>query len=256
MKYLKRFKIYELNGSFKDETEIIYKDNNLVCLIPKSQKSAYLFGSRTGWCFTKKADFDSYTKNDTIIINFLFKEKSRRYSSGSFGYKLRLMYFPINKRSDWGDASGFTCLSHHGDPFKITNDVKQESLDKFPDNQDMIHEIVERLDSIPMDCKQKVFKYLNKEVNFTYNNDKEEYKNINMVTQKEEYMKFKRDYFPQLLSFYPENNLKIEFNTVKNKFIISYTINGTEQTKETTSFSSFIDELFNITKSIDLNLNV
>ena len=49
MKYIKLFE--ELTGNFKDETTIIYKDKNLVCMIPKSQMSSRIYGQGTNFGF-------------------------------------------------------------------------------------------------------------------------------------------------------------------------------------------------------------
>jgi hypothetical protein len=51
MRHIKLFE--ELTGKYKDETEIIYKDKNLVCLIPKSQMTSRIYGSGTQWCSLK-----------------------------------------------------------------------------------------------------------------------------------------------------------------------------------------------------------
>ena len=48
----------ELKGQYKDEVEIIYRDKNLVCLIPKSQMTSRIFGRKTEW-YKNPKDFEN-----------------------------------------------------------------------------------------------------------------------------------------------------------------------------------------------------
>lgn len=67
----------ELTGKYKDETEIIYKDKDIVCMLPKSQMTSSIYGKGANWCQTQVAGFDIWTgknKNEkSLLIRFLIR---------------------------------------------------------------------------------------------------------------------------------------------------------------------------------------
>ena len=70
MKYILLFE--ELNKeNLRQEVDIIYKDSNLICLIPKTQRASYIYGHKTYWCSKEKGTFDDIIeeKNITFDIN-------------------------------------------------------------------------------------------------------------------------------------------------------------------------------------------
>ena len=98
--------IDELEGQFKEETEVIYKDHNMVCLVPKSQMSSKMFGKGTKWCSTGKYMFD-YWSTKGLLIRFLFRG----------GKKIRVTYMFNNGSYNWANENGHHTLEGKGNPF-------------------------------------------------------------------------------------------------------------------------------------------
>ena len=249
MKYIKRFN-EELSNKYKDEVEILYKDKNMVCLIPKSQMMSYIYGFRTKWCSVSKTRFDIHTKDyQNLLIRFLFKEKNNEKNQGSFGYKLRLTYNPCDKNFDWADASGLHCLKNKGNPFII------KEVDKYNPTE-KISKIIEKIESIPEECKNIIFKYLNNEKQIDYKHRDVEYTTNNTVTQKQKYLEFKADTMPALLDLIKDKSqyyLETSFDAIGNNFIIRYSYDSkkTIQIKELSNFYKFEDELIKIIDSME-----
>src|SRR3972149_3562154 len=66
--FLKEVFLKELTGKFKDEVEIIYRDKNIVCLIPKSQMTSYIYGNKANWCQKEKNGFEGWSKAGLRIL--------------------------------------------------------------------------------------------------------------------------------------------------------------------------------------------
>ena len=105
MKYILLFE--ELNKeNLRQEVDIIYKDSNLICLIPKTQRASYIYGHKTYWCSKEKGTFDDIIEDgDKVLFRFLFKD----------GYKMRLTYDLTTKRMDWSDKSSVHFFEKNSD---------------------------------------------------------------------------------------------------------------------------------------------
>jgi len=238
MKYLKRFN-EELTNNSNDEVEMIYRDKNMVCLIPKTQRMAYIYGYRTKWCNVTKNRFDELTFDYKIlVIVFLFKEKYDK--EGSYGYKLRLVYNPDTKTGDWGDNSGKHILDFENkDPFEL--EMNPRNIDE------MTKRAFSKISEIPQECKNNVRKYLSKEktVDFIKN---DEY-NLKTPLQrrkyedKKRYLEFKHDSLPAFLDIIkdkPGYTIDTKYNTAKDKFTVTYSAGGKPIYREFKSFDEFI----------------
>ena len=137
----------ELQGKFKEETEIIYKDKNLVCLIPKSQMTSKMLGKKTNWCQTDSG-FNIWSHYG-LLIRFLLKG----------GRKIRFTYF-FNKDNDyargydfyWANETGYHVLYGDGNPFNV-----RPPKDKM---RDIEKDILYQIKLIPEECKKKVLEFI------------------------------------------------------------------------------------------------
>jgi len=161
----------ELSGEFKNETEVIYKDKNVVCIIPKTQMSSKMYGKNTKWCQISNTGFEMWSRRG-LLIRFLFRG----------GRKIRFTYFfanhePAFGNNDnndfyWASENGYHVLFGDGNPFDVkpkTERVRETELD-----------ILNHINLIPDDCKIKVLLFINKNIeqyDYCYKND--EYKTRN-----------------------------------------------------------------------------
>jgi hypothetical protein len=154
MKYLKYYE--ELNSELSKEVEIIYKDSNLVCLMPKSQKTSKMYGKGAEWCqksFTgfnfNSGNFNYMTKTSNseinFIVRFLFKKNK--------GRKIRFTYKPLENIFFWSNESGNHVMFTTGNEFFNPKPKKVNSTIE----QDILKLITE----IPQECRDKVNEYIN-----------------------------------------------------------------------------------------------
>lgn len=194
MKYLK---VFELTGKYKNETDIIFKNKDVVCLIPKSQMCSYLYGRKTNWCTLNKSSFDNISKY-SLLFRFLFKD----------GKKLRLT-FKKGKDGyydfDWVGEEGNHILGNNGyvdnllDPF---NDFKKNN-----NNKEL--ELIKKIKKIPSKCQEEVLKRIK---DFMGNGYDYVYQDKEYISQKEE--KSRMDY-EKLKSKY-KTYTSLSMNTIKN----------------------------------------
>ena len=254
MKYIKRF---NEEHNFRDEVEKIYTDKDLVCLIPKTQKMSYIYGNRTGWCFTKSDAFKMYAKDlNKLLILFLFKQKDVPNNKGSFGVKLRLIYDPVYKNFDWGDTSGIPCVRGENDPFNIDDKNKKIALSKF--SPELVNKVLSTINKIPQACIDKVNTYLTGDTKVDYKLSDNEYENTMLGKQKQDYLLFKRDTFPtilELISDKPQYYIDINFDKTKNKFILKYSLDKDKniETKELKTFQELKDEIVTVLGEMHFN---
>ena len=193
-------KIYEeLTGKYKEETEIIYKDKNIVCLIPKSQMTSSIYGQKTKWCQVSQSGFEGWSgkgnPKDTLglLIRFLFKN----------GRKIRFTYF-ITNHFHWSNETGYHLLMGDGNnPFDV----------KPPDRiRDLEKDILDQIKLIPQECKDKVLEFIEK--------NKKDYKYIYRDT---EYYPDKidkaRKEFERILSKWAEEINHIKYGYGSQNFI-------------------------------------
>lgn len=183
MKHL--FLFEELTGAIKEETEIIYRDKKLVCLIPKSVETSAKFGRGTAWCSTQPAGFTINSLLNSLMFRFLFKNKR----------KLRLTY--SNKGFDWAQEDG----RHHFQGGVNKTVIKQWDQEN-PFNLDWMEnrgpqDMKELIMKIPFGCKEKVLELINKHLQ---SNQKFDYKAVtgnpeNPVLLKKFLLKYQEGYF-------------------------------------------------------------
>lgn len=143
MKYLLLFE--ELTGINKEETEIVYRDENMVCLIPKSVETSAKFGRSTNWCSTNANGFNHFGR-DHIFFRFLFKNKRKlRLSYGTLEYNLA----SENGRHEFSNQ-----LRFEENPF-YTEKGKINSLEGSEDVKKLI-------ELIPSECRKMVCRTIDK----------------------------------------------------------------------------------------------
>jgi hypothetical protein len=90
----------------KKETTVIYNDNHLKIVAPKSHASSCIYGAETRWCTTAKDPhhFESYTSKNMVLIYFIFKEPvdSRELYSKA-GIIIHGKNYPFKKIALWGN---------------------------------------------------------------------------------------------------------------------------------------------------------
>lgn len=190
----------EISGQFADETEVIYKDKNLVCLIPKSQMSSLMYGKGTKWCQIRQPGFDLWSRSG-LLIRFIFRG----------GKKIRFTYFfPGSGRKQenedyyWANENGFHVLHGEGNPF----DAKTRR-DRIRDTE---LDILAYIKIIPEECRNKVLKFINqnrKEYEYCYRD--KEYILPKIKQNREKYFDFVNRYGEKLhkmdIQFYYDADL-------------------------------------------------
>lgn len=141
--------INELRGAYKEETEIIYRDNNIVAMIPKSQMTSRMFGKGTSWCQVGKTGFDMWS-DVGLLIRFLMRG----------GRKVRFTYFFKDMGHNhevgkyyWANESGHHVLYGEGDPF----DPKPKRVDR---SSTIEQDIIGLISKIPEEAKEKVREFI------------------------------------------------------------------------------------------------
>ena len=139
MKRLLDFAMYHLLESLsqeemKNEVDIIYKDPDLICMIPKTQRASRIYGGGTNWCQTKRDGFESWS-HGAFLLRFLFKG----------GRKVR---FTIDTKGEfhWASERGYHVLKGQGDPFDVEASARSTTES----------DIVALIQKIPDECKRKV----------------------------------------------------------------------------------------------------
>lgn len=166
MKHLKLFEEFE-KECIKQEIDLIYRDRDVVCLIPKTQRASYIYGKRTFWCSTRMDTFEEIAEGgDVILFRFIFKD----------GYKMRLTYDLSTKLMDWSDKSSVHYFEGNKDnPFKISNSEIDKELTKYSKYKDKIFKLSERINSIPKICKDKIIDIIKSKKRVDYKFSEEEY---------------------------------------------------------------------------------
>lgn len=176
MNFVRTFE--ELTGKYKKETVIIYKDKNLVCMLPKSQMTSNIYGQNTNWCQVSKSGFDDWSKGrgSALLIRFLFKN----------GRKIRFTYF-IDDTFHWASENGFHVLSGSGNPFEAK--TKKEIL------RNMEKDIIDLIETIPSECKESVLKFIEKnKKDFKYTYRKKEYLSPKKSKAMDTFLRCKKKY--------------------------------------------------------------
>lgn len=150
---IESFVLNELSGYYQENVDIVYKDNNLVVLAPKTSKAASKYSRGTEWCSQSSSGFCSHRRSE-MLFRFLFKD----------GYKLRLNTRKDGVAGHWGGPKGETTsypmLHFMRNPKNIRN------LNFVPSNDNNL--MIQHINSIPDNIMSKVINYTNdnlKEVN-------------------------------------------------------------------------------------------
>lgn len=137
--------INELNSELKSELEIIYKDKNLICLIPKTQRISRILGNKTYWCQTTPHGFLKWTEVG-LLFRFLFKN----------GRKIRMTYAFKNNEDlnhgvnyHWANEEGLHILKGLGNPFEPQTGERIRNMEQ---------DVLNLISQIPDECKQEVLK--------------------------------------------------------------------------------------------------
>ena len=159
MKYIKLFEVHK--EDLKKEVDIIYRDENLVCLVPKTQRASCVYGQGTRWCTKSKDGFESH--KDSIMFRFIFKNK----------YKLRLTYNE-NGLSDWSDRSGNSYFEEmnidKNKLFFISKDdinAYHHWRNKYDPTGSKTKLLVKYIKSIPKKCQSAIINYIDNKENYS-----------------------------------------------------------------------------------------
>jgi hypothetical protein len=93
MKYIKLFELHKEN----DDSYILYRDSNLVVVVPKTLESTRKYSRDTTWCSLDKSGFEEHNITSDLI-RFHFKN----------GYKLRLTWDYLSHDAHNNDYTGGT----------------------------------------------------------------------------------------------------------------------------------------------------
>ena len=199
----------ELTGKYKEETEIIYKDKDIVCMLPKSQMTSKIYGKGANWCQTSIPGFDMWTgknKNEkALLIRFLIRG----------GRKIRFTYFP-NKEFYWANESGWHVLKGEGNPFEAS---------PFKDNiRDVEKDILELIkDKIPQECKDKVIEFIDKNLkDYKYIYRNQDYIPQHLEKLRNGYREIDNKYYDELREINSSGKVYINSYFDKNKIILDY----------------------------------
>jgi hypothetical protein len=143
-----QFLTEELTGQYAKETDIIYKDKNLVCMVPKSQVTSHLFGRKTNWCQVTWQGFSSWSgRGDSnhlgLLVRFLFKS----------GRKIRFTY-DTHGEFHWANETGYHVLKGNPGDDVFNPKTPKENI------RDIEGDILNLIKEIPEECKVKVREFI------------------------------------------------------------------------------------------------
>lgn len=151
MKHIRLFE--EFTSKLSDDVDIIYRDRNLVIMIPKTPESTKKYSRDTMWCSNNKSGFyqHSVTAN---LFRFHFKD----------GYKLRLTwdYIPYDGESysggtHWGQGGKLDGKILSYEYIRPKNEMEPFEFDYNKDDYRQM--MVDRIKTIPNEAKEKVIEY-------------------------------------------------------------------------------------------------
>lgn len=232
--HIKNFLLLEYNKEeVKSQVDIIYKDPNLICLIPKSQMTSMLYGGRTKWCQVSSSGFEDWSKQG-LLIRFLFKS----------GRKIRFTYFFPQFKDRylgdyyWANENGYHVLTDYGNPF--------EASPKGDRVRGTEKDILGLIKEIPEECQKRVLDFIErhkKAYEYCYNFDKE-YKPANREKNYQEFLKVYNEFKEELSELFNTRGvmLNLQFDKNRNLFVVAHNPNFGKDNYDT------VDEDF---KSID-----
>lgn len=210
MKHILLFE--ELTGKYKEETEIIYKDKSIICIIPKSQMTSSIYGYKTNWCQTTNHGFCDWSGRDrpdklALLIRFIFKD----------GKKIRFTYWGKDDKFYWANEKGWHVLEGNGNPFNVKmREGKRES--------DMESDILSRINEIPEECKISVLKFIEKnKKSYKYIYTDKEYTTTNIQNLLDDFKRIRSEVEEKIKKLSHKNILiSTYFDKKQKEFEISY----------------------------------
>ena len=208
---IKTFKVFneELTGQYKEETEIIYKDKDIVCMLPKSQMASQIYGKKTNWCQVKKPGFEMWSgknrpEKKALLIRFLMRG----------GRKIRFTYF-IDKQYYWASENGWHVLDGKGNPFEAS-----APKSRIRDVEKDILELIK--DRIPQECKDKVLEFIDKNIkDFKYTYRDKEYIPKHLEKLKMGFDENQNKYYNKRKELY-NKGVYVNFYFHDNKIVLEY----------------------------------
>ena len=209
----------ELTDKYKEEIEIIYKDKDIVCLLPKSQMASQIYGKGTNWCQVQKSGFEMWSgknrpEKKALLIRFLIKG----------GRKVRFTYFP-DKQFYWANETGWHVLEGKGNPFEVT--APKERI------RDVERDILELIkDKIPQECKDKVLEFIDKNLkDFKYIYRDKSYTPKHLEKLKNDYDGISNKYFDKIKEINSKGKVYISHYFDNNEIVLEYTDKNSDTTK-------------------------
>lgn len=237
---LKESLLSEMSDRMKNEIEIIYRDPNLLCFIPKSQMAANIYGQKTNWCSTTKSGFDMWAKHG-LLIRFFFKN----------GRKIRLTYTFNNHGYNWAREDGYHEFNRaNTNPFEVT----PYNSNKWDDRKKDIYEYILK---IPDQCKNKVLEFINlhkEKYDYCFRDDQFQPKRDNGNRGK--FSQLRNYYLPKIndiMNKYNFIHIKMDFDENSQKYVLEYSFKfglknnyllNKETFKESKAYKDRMEELF------------
>ena len=176
--------ISELSTEIANEVEFIYKDKNLIVIIPKTQKTSKLYGHGANWCQKEKMGFEMWS-NRGLLIRFLFRG----------GRKIRVTYFFTDKRGwdekyYWANENGYHVLTSSNDnPFEPELKNPKKIRDTERDILNLISKIPEEAKNAVLNFienHKKQYDYCYRDTNYQTNSERSK---KNILNKFKEYIK-------------------------------------------------------------------
>lgn len=179
-------------ADIRSQVEIIYKDPNIICMIPKTQAVSNIYGHGTFWCQTEMSGFQSWARQG-LLIRFITKA----------GRKFRFTYFFEESgkfhSADyyWSNEKGQHILEGDGNPFEV-----RPPKDRI---RDVEKDVLDLIATVPQECRDKVLKFIaahRKSYDYCLNYDKGDYQPERTKRAREEYSEFYKQVDKELGELY------------------------------------------------------
>lgn len=203
----------------KSQVEVIYKDPNLICLIPKSQMTSSMYGQGTEWCQVSQSGFDDWS-HQGLLIRFLFKS----------GRKIRFTYF-FPKYKDryhgdyyWANENGYHVLTDSGNPFEASfKGDRVRGTEK---------DILDMIKQIPQECQDRVLKFIEKNQEaYEYCYSQDEFRPTKIQNTYEKFLQIYNQYKSEMNRLNDQGIiLHLFYDKQKRTITLSYGDMGPERT--------------------------
>jgi len=229
--------ILELNKYYKNQIEILYKDKNLLCIIPKTQEASKLYATDCNWCQKNISGFYGWSLlgNNTmkhehpnihsLLIRFIFKNKD----------KVRLTVFIENSKIlsfHWASKNGQHVFEYEkGKSNRLGLYANVFSpLNIEPNTLSLLEESVYKIiKMIPDKCKYKISKYILDNIKVNYSDNSNNYFTKKETNSKKLIDILLKKYGTNYEDMYIEYRLSLKYNLIIDIFY--YDNNKKEYTK-------------------------